>query len=106
MNNGIILFMLALFLAVRHIWRGLPEPDSPGMETMDTATLYRKKMFFRCGVLVCSALALLGMYFGESRVLPLTLMIIAGLCQFGAMRQNTKAVLTSALQKTMCSKTD
>lgn len=103
MNNGIILFMLALFLAARHIWRGLPEPDSP---YGDTASLYRRKMFFRCGVLACSALALLGMYFGESRVLPFSLMIIAGLCQFGAMRQNTKAVLTSALQKTMCSKTD
>lgn len=103
MSNGIILLMLGLFLTGRQIWRGLPESDSPRLET---AVLYRKKMFFRCGVLACSVLALLGMLFGESRVLPFILMVVAGLCQCGAMRQNTKAVLTSALQETMCSKTD
>lgn len=104
MNNGILLFMLALFLAGRYIWRGLPEPSS---SNVPATVLYKRKILFRCGVLACSVLALLGMFYGESRTLPFILMIAAGFCQCGAMRQKTKDILTAALlQKTICPKTD
>lgn len=60
---------------------------------------YAGKAKFRAGVLAFS-LAALGVYFGGGgRVIPILLLCGAALCQYGAMRLQTSAYLTQAMQQ-------
>lgn len=101
--NGIILLLVVLFFAGRFAWTKFLRPrETAGDESFQNVdALYKKKTSFRIGVLVFSLCALLAMYTSDSRLVPLILLLFAGGCQLGAMKQNTRKAFAKRMEEKM-----
>lgn len=102
-SNGIFVLLIVLFFVGRFVWiRFLrPQEDVFGKGLEEVEALYKKKTRYRLGVLAFSLCALGAMYLCDSRAIPFFFVVMAGLCQIGAMRQNTRKAFAKNMEDKM-----
>lgn len=104
-TNGIFLIFAAVFLAARFSWKWFSRLNDGMQFTVaenpaeDARRLYKKKTWYRLGVLICSICALIAMYVSYSRYVPCFFIILAGCSQIGVMRHSTRKAFARALEQ-------
>lgn len=102
-TNGIFVLLVVLFFVGRFVWSRFlrPQEDILGKGLEEVEALYKKKTRYRLGVLAFSLCALGAMYLCDSRAIPFFFVVMAALCQIGAMRQNTRKAFAKNMEDKM-----